>query len=88
MMLNGKKLQKAGGCYSMSDTRCPFCGSEKIIIAPQVAKGYTAVELKRNGKYEPKEAYCCNSQRKNAQYLQKRYGRDQSKWPDKDPSSL
>ncbi len=51
----------------MTDTKCEFCGSKKVIVQSPY------VELKGNGKYEPITSYCCSAQKKNQEYEDKHY---------------
>jgi len=57
----------------MTDTKCPFCGSEKLFIPTGT------ISLKRSGKFEPDTTTCCKAQAKNIQFKSKRYG---NKGPD------
>lgn len=51
----------------MSDTKCPFCGSDKIKMETPY------VELGRDGEYHAKTTFCCKAQAANAKYVTKRF---------------
>lgn len=50
----------------MSDTKCPFCGSEELKLKTPF------VELDGKGNYIPKETWCCTAQAKNQKYAKSR----------------
>lgn len=60
----------------MSDTKCPFCGSDKTMIETPY------VELNREGEYVPKKTPCCNAQAHNIQYVKKRFDPRDTNNPD------
>ena len=50
----------------MSDSPCPFCGSKELLVSTGKHRyeGMQLVEVK---------TFCCLAQKKNADFLQKRY---------------
>lgn len=61
----------------MSDTKCTFCGSEKILTETPY------VELKEIGEagkpiYAPKMQFCCRAQEQNHKYRNKFVGQKPS----------
>lgn len=60
----------------MPEEKCPFCGSDKIRLeTPYVA-------LNDQGEYAPTKTFCCASQRRNAEYVKKRFSPDDPNKPD------
>lgn len=56
--------------------KCQFCGSEKTMIETPY------VELNDKGEYVPKKTWCCTAQKKNAQFITKRYDPSRGDVPD------
>ena len=48
----------------MSENKCPFCGSKKIFLETPFIDPIT----KEHGK-----TFCCSAQKKNHEYIKKRY---------------
>lgn len=61
----------------MSDWKCPFCNSDKRMIPTGFVKsvGY-------KGEHEPEMTFCCQAQKKNAEYIKKSYDPDHAPDPD------
>ena len=57
------------------EKKCPFCGSEKILLETPYVK------LNRKGEYAPQVSYCCNAQKKNGEYQRKRFSPLDGKTP-------
>ena len=56
----------------MDSKRCPFCGSEKIkVTTPYIDKFGDKIE-----------SFCCLSQKRNNNYAEKRFGRDNKPSPE------
>ena len=50
----------------MSDTKCPFCGSEELKLKTPF------VELDDKGEYVATETWCCAAQGRNQKYAKNR----------------
>lgn len=57
-------------------SKCPFCGSEKTHLKTPY------VEIGEKGEYEQTETYCCGAQKRNAEYVRKRYDPSRGDLPD------
>lgn len=67
----------------MADWKCPFCGSPKRKIDTPYVKRANKLE---DGeiKMEPISTFCCAAQKKNYEYMSKRFGGNPADWPDQD----
>ena len=68
----------------MVDWTCQFCGSTKRMVERLLPDGSPLVQLGKNGEYEPVLDICCQSQKRNVEYVKSHTNRQTGEAPDID----